>query len=117
MAVSPEQILQSAEELGNGAREIDRRNAASRAYYAAFHRCLPLVEGDVDGDFGVHRAVTNELYASMNRTLRTVGSLLEQCKSIRVAADYKTASAFNKQRSDLALKLAQELLNKTDSFV
>lgn len=42
MAVSPKQLLEAAQELAQGNREVDFRNAASRAYCAAYHRCRPV---------------------------------------------------------------------------
>ena len=36
MSVTPDALLEAAKALGRG--EVDRRNAASRAYYVAYHR-------------------------------------------------------------------------------
>ena len=44
MAVNPKQLLDAAHELAEGSREVDFRNAASRAYYAAYHRCRPIAK-------------------------------------------------------------------------
>ena len=41
MATTPEALLGAADVLSNGQGEVDWRNAASRAYYAAYHRCQP----------------------------------------------------------------------------
>ena len=35
MPVTPDALLEAAKALGRGEAEVDRRNAASRAYYAA----------------------------------------------------------------------------------
>ena len=35
MPVTPNALLEAAKVLGRGETEVDRRNAASRAYYAA----------------------------------------------------------------------------------
>ena len=42
MPVTPNALLEAAKVLGRGEAEVDRRNAASRAYYAAWHQCLPI---------------------------------------------------------------------------
>lgn len=39
MPVTPDEILDSAIKHGSGEAEVDWRNACSRAYFAAFHRC------------------------------------------------------------------------------
>lgn len=39
MSVTPEAIFESAVVLAGGDEEVDWRNACSRAYYAAYHRC------------------------------------------------------------------------------
>ena len=52
MPVTPEEILVTASEMSQGAREEDQRNAVSRAYYAAFHKCRDLASQiDPDGDY------------------------------------------------------------------
>ena len=38
MAVTPQSLLEAAQTLGRGEAEVDWRNAASRVYYAAYHR-------------------------------------------------------------------------------
>ena len=45
MPVTPDEILDSAIKLGSGEAEVDWRNACSRAYFAAFHRCRRIAEG------------------------------------------------------------------------
>ena len=42
MPVTPDSILESAAAMSEGDAEVDWRNATSRAYYAAYHRCRPL---------------------------------------------------------------------------
>ena len=52
MAVTPEVLLQAAAALGDGNQEVDWRNAASRGYYAAFHRCILMAYGSPSAEPG-----------------------------------------------------------------
>ena len=46
MAVTPEELLDAAAKLERGNSEADWRNAASRAYYAAYHRCRGMAQDE-----------------------------------------------------------------------
>lgn len=60
MAITPDELLQTADELGQGVRESDWRNAASRAYYAAYHACIPFAYGTASAEPG-HREIARRL--------------------------------------------------------
>ena len=44
MSVDHTDFLKAAQRIRRNDGEIDRRNAASRAYYAAYHRCRSIAE-------------------------------------------------------------------------
>jgi uncharacterized protein (UPF0332 family) len=118
MPVLPSDLLDLALELAGTDVEVRNRAAASRAYYAAYHGCLP-----IGGRFpatsparGVHarliRAFRNfrgEDHALAQR-VRSVGELLNQARDLRVDADYRLHGPFGAQRARLLIGLAKEIL-------
>lgn len=104
MPVTPDDLLDAARtSLDGSTGEVEWRNAASRAYYAAYHRCrvvaaeekLPLLRTG-----SVHAALVGELGASRQRSLRALGYMLNQCRHLRATADYEIDERF--ERADAA---------------
>jgi len=92
-----EEFLKSAEILIKGNQEVDYRNAASRAYYCAFHLCRNFLNKQFDsqiGDEASHTRVICKLKDSPNSKLRKLGNKLEQVKRLRHAADYRLVYQF-----------------------
>lgn len=115
MAVSPRTLLESANTLLQGGEEIDHRNAASRAYYAAYHACRALAdEGGLPSyaDTGTHRALIDALTGSRNNTCKGVGFLLRQCRKYRVAADYKIDEDFPEYYARSILAKSYQIFTK-----
>lgn len=114
MSVSLEILLDAASELGRGVREVDWRNAASRAYYAAFHRCQALAHDQavpVPPYAGVHRAIVEAFTERSNpRWLRGLGYRLEQCRQRRATADYDIAEPFERGTAATVLDDCREIL-------
>jgi uncharacterized protein (UPF0332 family) len=98
MSVTPQELRDGAQKAGANAGdcEVERRAAASRTYYAAFHRCRPIAraQGIFADTRGTHAPVIEALTKSRDRKLRSMGWLLEQCRHRRVKADYHLAHDF-----------------------
>ena len=87
MAITPDELLRTADELAQGDRESDWRNAASRAYYAAYHACIPFAFGSASAEPG-HREIADRLTRpTAAMPSRSVGYLLDQCRALRERAD------------------------------
>jgi uncharacterized protein (UPF0332 family) len=119
MAVTPNALFEAARVIGQGESEVDSRNAASRAYYAAYHRCrslnesLPSPAPPVRG--AVHRTIIEALTGARSSRLKSLGYMLEQCRRLRVNADYDIESEFRHQDARNALTLCEKILDKADS--
>lgn len=120
MAVTPEVLLAAAEALGRGTSEVDWRNAASRGYYAAFHRCrlvardarLPLPErGSVHA--GLIEALTNNLNPL---SLKGLGYMLAQCRTRRADADYRIDQDFPQRMAQTVLSESRRILDKAEAL-
>lgn len=114
MAVTPESLLQAADVLGGGDAEVDWRNAAACAYYAAFHKCVPFAYG---------RSAARPGHAELIATLtdhrnpipnRQAGYLLRQCKNLREHANYRIAQDFDYEDANSALSASRRIFGIVD---
>ena len=120
MSVTPNALLEAAKALGRGAAEVDRRNAASRAYYAAWHQCLPIgrsVGLSAQPGQGMHQQLIGTLTGHRNPTLKSLGYMLKQCRDLRVEADYEIETDFPPEDARTALEQCEKILNKAAAFL
>jgi uncharacterized protein (UPF0332 family) len=99
-------------------REVDCRNAASRAYYCAFHSCKQLLEQHPPNEpqYGsVHDKVIAELLNHQDKRFRKLGNMLKATKKLRTDSDYELQKKFPIQNAKTAIgdvhKLLQEIQN------
>lgn len=115
MAVTPRELLEAAVALGQRESEVDLHNAASRAYYAAYRQCRRLARDlsllPAPGSGGAHRRVIDTLTASQDRNLKSLGYMLEQCRKLRVTADYDIEAEFPPDHARTALAQCRRILN------
>lgn len=118
MAVSPKQLLEAAQELAAGNREVDFRNAASRAYYAAYHRCRPIAQrnGLRTSNRGVHSDVIDALRTSTKPALKQLTQMLARCRTLRAKADYSIGEGFRRSEARTSTQQAQKILSIADQF-
>jgi len=114
MGIAAGDFLSFAEKLLSEETEINYRNAASRSYYAAFHYCLPITEllDKPSQDGGIHATVCKKLSESFDHKLKSIGYMLQQCRSIRVRADYGLDEDFSRSGGELAIKLAKKIIDR-----
>ena len=120
MPVTPNELLDAAKVLGRGEAEVDRRNAASRAYYAAWHRCLPIgrsVGLSAQPGQGMHQQLIGTLTGNRNPALKSLGYMLRQCRDLRVEADYEIETDFPPEDARTVLTQCEKILNKAAAFL
>ena len=120
MPVTPNALLDAAKALGRGESEVDRRNAASRAYYAAWHQCLPIgrsVGLSAQPDKGVHQQLIATLTGDRNPALKSLGYMLKQCRDLRVEADYEIETDFPPEDTRTALEQCEKILKKATALL
>ena len=117
--MEPIEFLKSAEVLleKESVAEVECRNAASRAYYSAYHSCLVLSNGypstnDVKKEGGMHQQLIDKLCNHQDEQVKTVGYSLKQVKTRRVMADYKLTQDFTLQDAKFAVDSVQKLLQE-----
>lgn len=119
MSVSAEDFLYVSRALMNKDGETWRRVAASRAYYASYHRSrlwerqLP-TRGNGQGSFGVHESLIARLLnpdkacrSELASRSRRIGEHLALQRALRVKADYKIDHAVTTRMLERQLELAE----------
>ena len=85
--VDYQDFIQSAEQLLKIGDEMGYRNAVSRAYYALYHRCLPLFNEINDHPADDHHAqVVRTLYQQPQ--YKSIANRLNKLRKRRNTADY-----------------------------
>lgn len=114
MPIKEEEFLTSAENLITRSDEVDFRNAASRAYYSAFHAAKTLIDRHiVSSSFAganiTHAQLILDLENDGNQQIQVIGSLLRKCRSERVKADYRLKMSFIKNRAITTIGLVKQI--------
>lgn len=121
MAVQPLDFFQFAEKVVRDPQrtEFDLRNAASRAYYAAFHCCqskehlCPRVNRP---DLGPHDRMYERFAAlpsdtSDDEAMKKMAYLASMMKAVRKAADYDVRNDFDPQDATQQVSDARRVVN------
>lgn len=122
MSVSCKDFYQSSLKLLEGKSEIDLRNAASRAYYAAFHACKILADdlrlpSYAGGKFGSHEQLIERFRCSRELQHKSIGYILQEGREARKWADYELAASFTLEEAKSAVKSTQKIFGKIDGLV
>ncbi len=122
MAITPQDLLEYAESLILESGEIRLRNAAGRAFYAAYHSCLPLcdrLESGPDLREGTHRRIIRLLSdyhgpdESISRRIRALGVMYKQVRDLRSKADYEIDSDFTEGEAEMVLGTVKRIVERT----
>ena len=122
MAITPHDLLQYAESLLEESGEIQLRNAAGRAFYAACHSCLPLcdrLESGPDLREGTHSRIIRLLSDyhgpddSITRRVRALGVMYKQARDLRSKADYEIESDFTEGEAETVLGTVKRIVERT----
>jgi uncharacterized protein (UPF0332 family) len=119
MSVSPADFLSSANVLVATGTEIGFRNAASRAYYAAYHYCLPTAEtldGAITPKSGLHHQFIQTFIQNGSLKARAIGYILEQCYGLRIKADYITYEEFRQKEAETVIQQVGVIFRKIDEL-
>ena len=116
MSIGPNDFYEAAKKLGTGSEEVDFRNAASRSYYAAYHRCKALAKR---GDFrvsgrGDHVDVTDALERSFKTSGKILARMLKKCRTLRRKADYKIDDTFTASEAQSCIDQVPKIFEITE---
>jgi len=111
VAIIAKDILDLANSLYLAGDEVSLRSAASRAYYAAYHACLPIADNlpskSVRG--GSHERVIAILAAAPSKSIRKAAAQLKMAKDTRVIADYDLDSSFRNLDAISTIRKAESI--------
>ncbi len=95
--------------------EASHRTAASRAYYAAFHKSREALERETGQTLGRER-IHAEVIRRLSERLETqrAGHDLDRLRATRAHADYDAAKVFSLRQAEMAVDLASEVLRQLD---
>lgn len=127
MPVKATDFLESAKrELQNG-EEVNFRNGISRAYYAAYHSCIPLDSilpnhGGIRTNVGVHEQFISKLTAhptmrdglakNAGTKIKSLGYVLNQCRTARYKADYDLDATVTINEVEGQISLTEKVIEK-----
>lgn len=117
--IDPRDLLEEARELAKTARsrEVRRRSAISRAYYAAYHRASEVARQAgyrfvKSEGVGSHAHLFKFLESLPDPNARAAVKLLDLLKKRRVAADYRLDRSIPMGTLEEALERAEYLLTE-----
>jgi uncharacterized protein (UPF0332 family) len=124
--VTAKDFLNSALELVKENEEISKRNAISRAYYAAYHKSLeasPYLPNAVPDGVGLHQRLILQ-FSSFNgsrdstRLAKHISYKLSRIRATRTKADYKLNESLARSDTPSTLDTARQLVdNYIDEFL
>jgi uncharacterized protein (UPF0332 family) len=119
MSVTYRDLLASAEALATGGSEIDWRNSASRAYYAAYHRardsaCYCPDNGHLR--MGAHEALSNRFDLHAKNGAKSISLVLQAMKRSRHQADYDLSGEFDRNICSEQIAHCNRLIDRLVSF-
>ncbi|MGF6116708.1 hypothetical protein ABIE30_000624 [Janthinobacterium lividum] len=99
MSISYVEIINSASLYAEGEHEVDWRNAASCAYYAAYHRAHLSVSVCPDNShlkMGSHERLTERFNLQKTTPAKSISYIIQAMKRQRHIADYEISGHFVK---------------------
>ncbi|SIO22739.1 hypothetical protein [Paraburkholderia phenazinium] len=118
MSITINDLVTLAGQLANGATEQEWRSAASRAYYADFHKALEVADGCLpvyNVVMGEHERLTERLKKQGNKG-KSLAYVLIDHKKVRTRADYKLTKAFTQADATDLIALCPAFFQQADDF-
>lgn len=119
MTISALDFLKSIEKIpeNTSSLEIDLRNAVSRAYYCAYHACLPNFHVTHHENCGLHEDLIESMLDSNIESVKTIALQLRKCKVKRVKADYLLDRNLFVNEAQQVIKEVQKITESIDLLI
>ena len=121
MPVKPIEILHVATTLLNNNAEAARRTAVSRAYYAAYHHGIQVVDiklpltKNMICKGGCHQQLFMKLSNGQSRIWEDIAFKVNALRRERVRADYYLDQPISKGLANECVRTAQQIIDALDS--
>lgn len=113
--VNYQDFLNAAQQLLKGGDEMSYRNAVSRAYYALYHRCMPLYAKIDERPADDHHAkVVQALHQQPQ--YEAIANRLNKLRKLRNTADYDLHKTLSRYQAETAVKLAIHTIQTVDKL-
>jgi uncharacterized protein (UPF0332 family) len=119
VSITINDLVTLAGQLAGGQSEPEWRSAASRAYYAAFHKALEVADGCLPPNpvaIGEHERLTERL-KSHGVKGRSLAYVLIDYKRIRTRADYELSMGFSQADAVDLIRACTAFFNQADTFL
>lgn len=119
MSVSIDDLKQFAENLSNANGECEWRSAASRGYYAIYHKTLGVADACLPQNphaIGEHERLTERLKQAGMKG-RSLAYRIIDLKKVRTRADYDLAANFAQQDAVDLIGNCPSVFNQADEFL
>lgn len=120
MSITHDDLYIAALKLSEEGTEAAWRSSASRAYYAAYHRCQASAEVCVDKnahlEMGSHQRLSERYSNHDTKAAKAISYVLVTMKRTRHSADYDIGDAFDKGIATSQLAQYRALLDRLNSF-
>ena len=117
--ISDRELLKLAAKLSVSRTEVEWRCAASRAYFAAFHRARTLIHSlgfDVPRGDRAHAFLWRRMLSCGTTSIGMAGSLLSELRNSRNRADYDVSEEFPVKDARVAVESASDILQILDKL-
>jgi len=126
MPIRPNDFFDSAIRLSAEHLEIDHRNSASRAYYAAYHAAKEISHHCPSNDHlsiagGVHSRLIDRFERfdrsnPVSTVALSIAYMLRQMKTVRQFADYELHEIFTSDDALSQIAYAEKIIAKLNTF-
>ena len=121
MPVKPIEILQVATKLLNNSAEAACRSAVSRAYYAAYHHGIQVIEiklpitKNMTYKGGCHKQLLMRLSKGQSQAWEDIALEVDYLRRNRVRADYCLNQSISKRLAHRCVRAAQKIIDALDA--
>lgn len=107
MFIDPDEFYQACKQDFKSEHEVDRRNAVSRTYYAAYHHVMNtgIIVIPYSGQ-GVHQSLINTLQQK-GGDFKKAAFILRSAKKLRTVADYHLEQILTSSQAETIEKAYQ----------
>jgi len=121
MPIKPIEILHLASALSKQEAEVAHRSAVSRAYYAAYHHGIKVVELKIPSTKssiykgGCHQQLSQKLFDGKSNIWKSIALQFNDLKKRRVIADYYLNKSISMKQAEQSVVTARQIIDALDA--
>ena len=121
MPIKTVEILHLASKLSKQENEVAHRSAVSRAYYAAYHHGIKVVERKLPSTKssaykgGCHQQLLQKFFDGKSLTWQSIALQFNDLKKRRVVADYYLNKSVSMKQAEQSVVTARQIIDALDA--